>query len=40
MNAALDSHFNLDIRNAYSPGSKCSITIPHKPSRPPRHDSV
>jgi hypothetical protein len=38
MDAALDSHFDLDSMYTYSPTSKCSPTLPHQPSRPPRHD--
>ncbi|MCF7728942.1 MAG: hypothetical protein K9M81_01100 [Chthoniobacterales bacterium] len=38
MDAALDSHFDLDSMYTYSPASKCSSALPHQPSRPPRHD--
>ncbi|MDH4470742.1 MAG: hypothetical protein QE493_07240 [Verrucomicrobiae bacterium] len=38
MDAVLDSHFDLDIRDSPSPASKCSPAISHKPLRPPRHD--
>ncbi|MCF7729321.1 MAG: hypothetical protein K9M81_03020 [Chthoniobacterales bacterium] len=38
MDAALDSHFDLDSMYTYSPTSKCSPALPHQPSRPPRHD--
>ncbi|MDH4470172.1 MAG: hypothetical protein QE493_04275 [Verrucomicrobiae bacterium] len=38
MDAALDSHFDLDSMYAYSPASKCSSALPHQPSRPPRYD--
>ncbi|MCF7728888.1 MAG: hypothetical protein K9M81_00820 [Chthoniobacterales bacterium] len=38
MDAALDSHFDLDSMYTYSPASKCSSALPHKPSRSPRHD--
>ena len=38
MDAALDSHFDLDSRDTYSPASKCSSALPHQPSRSPRHD--
>ncbi|GEM_PF-5783455 len=37
MDAALDSHFDLGSMYTYSPASKCSPTLPHQPSRPPRH---
>ncbi|MCF7729870.1 MAG: hypothetical protein K9M81_05835 [Chthoniobacterales bacterium] len=38
MDAALDSHFDLDSMYTYSPTSKCSPALPHQPSRPPHHD--
>ncbi|MCF7729654.1 MAG: hypothetical protein K9M81_04720, partial [Chthoniobacterales bacterium] len=38
MDAALDSHFDLDSMYTYSPASKCSTALPHQPSRPPRYD--
>ncbi|MCF7729547.1 MAG: hypothetical protein K9M81_04165 [Chthoniobacterales bacterium] len=38
MDAALDSHFDLDSMYTYSPTSKCSPALPHQPSRPPRYD--
>jgi hypothetical protein len=38
MDAALDSHFDLDSMYTYSPASKCSSALPHQPSRYPRHD--
>ncbi|MDH4470467.1 MAG: hypothetical protein QE493_05815 [Verrucomicrobiae bacterium] len=38
MDAALDSHFDLDSMYTYSPASKCSSALPHQPSRPPRHN--
>ncbi|MCF7729127.1 MAG: hypothetical protein K9M81_02035 [Chthoniobacterales bacterium] len=38
MDAALNSHFDLDSMYTYSPASKCSSALPHQPSRPPRHD--
>jgi hypothetical protein len=38
MDAALDSHFDLGSMYTYSPASKCSPALPHKPLRPPRHD--
>ncbi len=38
MDDALDSHFDLDSRDTYSPASKCSSALPHQPSRSPRHD--
>ncbi|KAB2645016.1 MAG: hypothetical protein DVB29_00185 [Verrucomicrobia bacterium] len=38
MDAALDSHFDLDSMYTYSPASKCSSALPHQPSRSPRHD--
>jgi hypothetical protein len=38
MDAALDSHFDLGSRDTYSPASKCSPALPHKPSQPPRRD--
>ncbi|MCF7729831.1 MAG: hypothetical protein K9M81_05635 [Chthoniobacterales bacterium] len=38
MDAALDSHFDLDSMYTYSPASKCSSALPHQPSQPPRHD--
>jgi hypothetical protein len=38
MDAALDSYFDLDSRDTYSPASKCSSALPHQPSRSPRHD--
>jgi len=38
MDAALDSHFDLDSMYTYSPASKCSPALPHQPSQPPRHD--
>ncbi|MCF7729488.1 MAG: hypothetical protein K9M81_03870, partial [Chthoniobacterales bacterium] len=38
MDAALDSHFDLDSMYTYSPASKCSSALPHQPSRSPRYD--
>ncbi|MCF7728796.1 MAG: hypothetical protein K9M81_00345 [Chthoniobacterales bacterium] len=38
MDAALDSHFDLDSIYTYSPASKCSSALPHQPLLPPRHD--
>ena len=38
MDAALNSHFDLDSMYTYSPASKCSSALPHQPSRSPRHD--
>jgi hypothetical protein len=38
MDAALDSHFDLNSMYTYSPASKCSSALPHQPSQPPRHD--
>jgi hypothetical protein len=38
MDAALDSHFDLDSMYTYSPASKCSSALPHQPSQPPRYD--
>jgi hypothetical protein len=38
MDAALDSHFDLDSMYTYSPASKYSSALPHQPSRSPRHD--
>jgi hypothetical protein len=38
MDALLDSHFDLDSRDTYSPASKCSSALPHQPSRSPRYD--
>ncbi|MCF7729616.1 MAG: hypothetical protein K9M81_04520 [Chthoniobacterales bacterium] len=38
MDAALDSHLDLDSMYTYSPASKCSSALPHQPSRPPRYD--
>ncbi|MCF7728976.1 MAG: hypothetical protein K9M81_01270 [Chthoniobacterales bacterium] len=35
MDAALDSHFDLDSMYTYSPASKCSSALPHQPSRSP-----
>ena len=38
MDAALDSHFDLDSMYTYSPASKCSSALHHQPSQIPRHD--